>query len=62
MTAALMTTAMGLRTAIPAVVGYNLFTQHKERMEQRYVLFQDQRLHVWHTRPPVREYVNLNGD
>ena len=39
---ALVATAMGLFTAIPAVIAYNRFSQSCEKLLNRYSLFQDE--------------------
>jgi biopolymer transport protein TolQ len=39
---ALIATAMGLFAAIPAVIAYNFFTHHVERLENRYNTFSEE--------------------
>lgn len=39
---ALIATAMGLFAAIPAVIAYNYFTSHVDRLEGRYTIFSDE--------------------
>jgi len=45
---ALVATAMGLFTAIPAVIAYNRFTQKCQHLLNRYSLFQDELLALIH--------------
>lgn len=61
---ALIATAMGLVAAIPAVIAYNFFTSHIERLDNSYQTFQEEFSSVLHhqTHPSKAESFTLGED